>query len=398
MRSEHMEKYNYKIKDSQGGREEQQDFAGAAATKFGLLVVVCDGMGGTKGGGTASKMAVNIIIKNITAKNYHSPASALLDSIKLANTEIFNLSRKDENYKGMGTTVVAILLQDQKATIAHVGDSRVYQLRSPDLFGKNIIKVFRTNDHSRVFELVKRGILEEEQARTSDDSNVILRALGLNPQVDVEINDNISYLKGDRFLLCTDGVWGAVPENNLLELLNQKADVQTTVTKLISVIDETGYKTGGGHDNLTAALIECIASSLLKPKIKMNVKILIASLAVLLVLSLVYIGYAEINRLPSIQKELEDLKSKNGQLQKRNDSLSAMNKSLSDIISREKQKADNTDKSSHSAGNKHNEESALEGGKLILPSDGRNVSGSPKTDTGKLIQKNGKQKEVKKSL
>jgi serine/threonine protein phosphatase PrpC len=300
-----MADFNYKIAEGIGGRKEQQDFAGASETKFGLLVVVCDGMGGAKGGATASRMAVNAIMHTVLNASSNSPASVLLEAFQRANAEIFRHSRMDENCRGMGTTGTAILLQKEKATVAHVGDSRIYQLRNPELFAKGMQKIFRTNDHSKVFELVKRGIMNEEQARVSDESNVILRALGLRPEVEVEIKDNLPYLKGDRFLLCTDGICGAVPEITLLTLLYQNTDVNNTVNKLVSTIDKIGYNSGGGHDNMTAALIECKNNSILKPQINMNTKITIASLAVLLALSLGYISYDKLSPSVKINPELE---------------------------------------------------------------------------------------------
>lgn len=357
--------YNYKIAESIGGRKEQQDFAGAATTKLGLLVVVCDGMGGAKGGATASRMAVNIILQDISNSNYNSPSIALLESLKKANAEIFNRSRTDENCKGMGTTATAIILQKEKATIAHVGDSRIYQLRSPNIFSKTIKKVFRTNDHSKVFELVKRGILNEEQARVSDESNVILRALGIKSEVDVEVSDNISYLKGDRFLLCTDGICGAVPEKELLEMLNQKSDIEFTANKLVSEIDKIGYNNGGEHDNLTVAIIECNTNSTLKTKIDMNTKILIASLAALLILSLGYISYTKLSGTTT-KSEFESLKQDNERVKKQVDSLFAANKLLADSLNQEKQKVENIDKVLHPSKDKHDIPSSQSTGENLL--------------------------------
>ena len=322
-----MLKYNYKIRDSIGGRKEQQDYANATLTKFGFLIVVCDGMGGAKGGATASNMAVNIILKEVSSTSHNSPSTALTAAITKANSEIFNRSRNEENCRGMGTTVAAIILQEEKATIAHVGDSRIYQLRQPELFSKNINLIYRTNDHSKVFELVKRGIMNEEQARVSDESNVILRALGIRQNVDVELKDNIPYLKGDRFLLCTDGICGALPEKQLLKILNSKDDIQTTLNKLISTIDQIGFNNGGGHDNLAAAIIECNNNSKLKNPASMQSKIIITALASMLFLSLGYIGYTKFTSTSSTnEKELKILQKK------QIDSLINSNKDLQDSI------------------------------------------------------------------
>ena len=293
---------SYKIQESIGGREEQQDFSGSATTKFGLLVVICDGMGGTNGGATASKMAVNIIIKEVNNTQYNSAATALLNAIKTANSEIFQRGKNDDSYRGMGTTVVAIILQKEKATVAHVGDSRFYHLRQGHFLNNDLNVVFKTFDHSKVFELVRRGIMNEEQARLSEDSNVILRALGIKAEVEVEIKDNIPYLKSDRFLLCTDGIWAVLPEKKLLNLLNTKTDVQATLNNLVTTIDQIGIKSGKEHDNLTAAIIECNYNSTLKTPIDMQSKIIIISLSILLIVSLSYNAFTLFSGKPGLSK------------------------------------------------------------------------------------------------
>ncbi len=318
--------YKFAIKENIGGREEQQDAAGSIQTKYGFLIVVCDGMGGAKGGATASKMAVSIILQEVENSPYSNPLVALLDAITKANAEIFYRSRDDEDCQGMGTTVVALLLQQEKAIVAHVGDSRVYQLRKPELFGKRVQKVYRTNDHSKVFELVKRGIIDEEQARVSNESNIILRALGIKPTVDIDLQDDIPYLKGDRFLLCSDGISGAVPEKQLLDLLTAKHDVETTVNNLINTINKIGLNDGGGHDNMTAALVECNDNSTLKTKVDVKSKIITSVLAGVLLLSLAG------NVILLIQKgEDNNSTSAKGKIEVMSDSLNSKNKQIAEL-------------------------------------------------------------------
>jgi protein phosphatase len=177
-----------------------------------------------------------------------NPANALHAAISKANAAIWDESHSNSQLKGMGTTVVALLLTPDKAICAHVGDSRIYQLRQGKI-------LHRTYDHSHVFELVKAGLITEEQARLSEKSNIITRGLGIRETVDIDIADNLSYQKGDRFLLCTDGIWGAVPENELVEMVSQKLDIETVVSQLVYKIDAIGFESGGRHDNLTAALV-----------------------------------------------------------------------------------------------------------------------------------------------
>ena len=177
-----------------GGRTENQDSFGYSETKHGLLIVVCDGMGGAKGGKSASQLAVNTIIHEVENSELKSKTEILVQAIAKANEIVYRTSHARKDLAGMGTTAVALLIDDEKATAAHIGDSRIYQIRGQR-------KVFRTFDHSMVFELVKRGTISEEQARLSAESNVILRAIGTKPEIDIEVNHDLPYLKGDRFLL-----------------------------------------------------------------------------------------------------------------------------------------------------------------------------------------------------
>ena len=237
------------IQSKTGGRTENQDFYCTAKTPYGELIAVCDGMGGHNGGRHAAEVAVQTIIEEVTKSEDSNPANALHAGIAKANAAIWDESHANSQFKGMGTTVVAFLLTPDKAICAHVGDSRIYQLRKGKI-------LFRTFDHSHVFELVKAGLINEEQARLSEKSNIITRGLGIRSTVDIDIADNLSYHKGDRFLLCTDGIWGAVPENELVEMVSQKSDIETVVSQLVDKIDAIGFECGGRHDNLTAALVE----------------------------------------------------------------------------------------------------------------------------------------------
>jgi serine/threonine protein phosphatase PrpC len=249
--------YMIQIQSETGGRPENQDFYGSAQTPYGELIVVCDGMGGHNGGRHAAETAVKIIIEEVTISEVTNPENAIHAAISKANAAIWEESHANNHLKGMGTTVVALLLTPDKAICCHVGDSRIYQLRKGEI-------LYRTFDHSHVFEIVKAGIITEEQARLSEKSNIITRALGIQSTVDIEITDNLSYQKGDRFLLCTDGIWGAVPEIELVEMVSQKSDIKTIVTQLVDKIDAIGFASGGRHDNLTAALIGMKNESKLK--------------------------------------------------------------------------------------------------------------------------------------
>lgn len=264
-----------------GGRPENQDNYGWKETSLGYLVTVCDGMGGGPGGRTASTIAVNAIISAIDeASKDEETANIIIKAVRRANMEIIQAGTDNPKLKGMGSTATVLLLSENSAFIAHVGDSRVYQLRGHR-------KVFRTFDHSMVFELVEQGIITEEQARLSAQSNVITRALGIHPDVEVDVVE-VPYEKGDRFVLCSDGIHGSMPEEELLKILtNSKVKLGVMIDDVATLVDNIGRSTGGGHDNLTIAIVETKINSKLKQKMSKLVKIGMLGLCVLLFFSVV---------------------------------------------------------------------------------------------------------------
>ena len=231
------------IQSNIGGRKENQDFYGTIQTKFGELIIICDGMGGHTGGRHAANRAVQIIIEEVAKSIDINPAKTLQKAILKANEAVLQESSTNASLKGMGSTVVALLVTPERAICCHVGDSRIYQLRTGKI-------LHRTSNHSLVFDLVRQGKMTEEQARLSDKSNVITRSLGISPTVNVEIADNLSYQTDDRFLLCTDGIWSMIPENQLIEMISEEVDVESVVAKLVEKINTIGIACGGNHDNL----------------------------------------------------------------------------------------------------------------------------------------------------
>ena len=148
----------------------------------------------------------------------------------------------------MGTTATVLVLTPEAAYLTHVGDSRIYQLRK----GK---KVFRTFDHSKVFEMVAQKMMTEEQARQSSFSNIITRALGIRQKVEMTV-EKIPYKKGDRFILCCDGIWNTLPEAEILKLFMAKDKTKDEVEYLTATINGIGVQRGGEHDNLTAIVVD----------------------------------------------------------------------------------------------------------------------------------------------
>lgn len=293
-----------------GGRKENQDSAGLKETKIGYLVVVCDGMGGMQGGSVASQLAVQAILETVaSADKQANPSMTLIKAIRNANMAIIEEGQKNPGLHGMGTTVTALLLTPRSALTAYVGDSRIYQLRK----GK---KIFRTFDHSMVFEMVKEKVISEEQARLSAQSNVILKALGILPDIEVEIVER-PYQKGDRFVLCTDGFWGAMPEDEFVRHLSENNPINKVLDSTANIVESIGRNGGNEYDNLTAAILEMNSDSILKEKMNRTAKIIIVVLAMLLIISvagnvfLLMGGTSDDNR-DAGKPDTEIVKAKNG--------------------------------------------------------------------------------------
>jgi serine/threonine protein phosphatase PrpC len=260
----------------QGGRPENQDSCASIDTKYGLLVIICDGMGGGPAGKLASTTAIKSIEKFLNdytpAPQEHS-SSILIKAIEYAHKNIKTLAEQDESRKGMGTTVATVLFTKGCAILAHVGDTRIYQYRHKK-------SIFRTKDHSLVGELVRNGTLTEEQARLSSQANIITRALGTRDyRSEIDIRP---YKKGDRFMICTDGIWGMYPEKELIKLTACPDALENIVHEMVENTDAKGFSTGGRHDNLSIALIETEEGSIMKDKNPKKWKYLLTSFVVLL--------------------------------------------------------------------------------------------------------------------
>lgn len=269
------------LESRQGGRKENQDFAGVAETSHGTLIVVCDGMGGMKGGSTASRIAVTTILEYFQKADVQENSSmVLVKAIQAANTAVCETGSQNQELQGMGTTVTALLINEKFAIVAHVGDSRIYQLRK----GK---KVYRSFDHSMVFEMVKKKVITEEQARLSAQSNIIMKALGIKPEIEVN-TQLLSFRKGDRFILCSDGYWGVMPEEEFVELVAKPGHLETVLESSCNTIEATARKKGNDYDNLTAAIIETNYDSKIQPKMNKTAKIIIAILGLLLLVSIAF--------------------------------------------------------------------------------------------------------------
>jgi serine/threonine protein phosphatase PrpC len=202
------------------------------------LFAVADGMGGAQAGEVASEMAVESFTSGLPEG---SPSEGLRNIIERANRAIHDRSRTEAKTAGMGTTVTAAYVGEREVTIAHVGDSRAYLLRGGDL-------TRLTKDHSLVGELVERGKLTEEQAEMHPQRSVITRALGSEPDVEVDI-EVYQARAGDVFMLNSDGLTSMVHEPRVKEILEASASLEQAGRELIAAANEAG-----GRDNITVIL------------------------------------------------------------------------------------------------------------------------------------------------
>ncbi len=216
-------------------RRDNEDSAYARAPVF----VVADGMGGAQAGEVASRIAVEAFERGLPDSG--SPEERLAERVREANQQIYERSRADRGRAGMGTTLTAAYVDDTHVAIAHVGDSRAYLFRDGSLQRL-------TQDHSLVDELVRRGKLTEEQAAEHPQRSIITRALG--PEPDVEV-DTWTYpaRAGDVVLLCSDGLTSMISEERVKAVLTEHDNLDEAADALIRAANEAG-----GRDNITVVL------------------------------------------------------------------------------------------------------------------------------------------------
>lgn len=220
------------------------------------LVVLADGMGGYNAGEVASGMATaslgTVLGKALTVRDRKvMDASgrpwlhALLESeIAHANGAIYQAAQSQAQYAGMGTTLVVGVFHDNRLTVAHIGDSRLYRLRGEDF--QQI-----TRDHSLLQEQIDGGLLTREQARHSQNRNLVTRAVGIDPEVRSEIHDH-TVLPGDIYLFCSDGLNDMVEDDEIAMALGLlAANLELCATQLIQMANDNG-----GRDNVSVALVK----------------------------------------------------------------------------------------------------------------------------------------------
>jgi serine/threonine protein phosphatase PrpC len=224
-------------------RQANEDSCDTFAREDGTrLLVVAYGMGGHRGGATASSTTVATIAEIFDAEASARPSDMLGRAIEAANARVFEMAQQDPELEGMGTTVVAFHLDARgRGTVAHVGDSRAYRYRNGRLEPL-------TTDHSVVAEMQRRGLLSADEAAVHPRRNEILRSVGVLPDVEVEVAA-VDVHPGDRFVLCSDGLSGVVTDDQIAAVV-QAESPEGAVDTLIRMANERG-----GPDNITVQIL-----------------------------------------------------------------------------------------------------------------------------------------------
>jgi PPM family protein phosphatase len=206
------------------------------------LFAVADGMGGARGGEIASRVAATALGESVDG----SGESRVIALIQEANRQVYERAREDTDASGMGTTITVALFEDGIVSIGHVGDSRAYLIRD-----RKVDQL--TEDHSLVAELVRSGRLSPEEAETHPQRSVITRALGTDPDVDVDVF-SVEAKPGDLFLICSDGLTGMVDDETILDVVErQREDLDASAKELIAAANRMG-----GDDNITVVFFEVV--------------------------------------------------------------------------------------------------------------------------------------------
>lgn len=224
-------------------REVNQDRWADIHCEWGDLFVVADGLGHKDGGQFASQTAVELLKDRFAEKDPGDIPEFLKQTIDYINDIIYTQKLNTYDNVMMGSTCVILVIQGPRAFLAHAGDSRAYRLHNGELSQL-------TKDHSLVQKMVDDGLITESQAETHPHKNIVMQALGSNLEINAEILQNpLSLSAGDRFLLCSDGLWGLVSLEILRDTLRLN-DPEVTADELI-----TQAKKNGGYDNITVQVI-----------------------------------------------------------------------------------------------------------------------------------------------
>ncbi len=212
------------------------------------LFAVADGMGGHQGGEVASQMALETI-----EELYRAGTGSLADQVREANQAVFAAAQQDQAVTGMGTTLTAVMIGDAGVQLAHVGDSRAYLLRVGQM--RQL-----TSDHTLVGRMIEAGEITPAEAEVHPHRNVLTRALGTEPVVEVD-EELVALMDGDRLLLCSDGLFGMVAEDQIQAICEAEPDPQKVADRLIKAANRAG-----GVDNITVVVLDAHDDGTVTPR------------------------------------------------------------------------------------------------------------------------------------
>jgi protein phosphatase len=218
-------------------------------SRKGRLAIVADGMGGEEGGQIASHLAVDTVRDIYLATHDTDPQAALLEGFKAAHETILRCARDRPELQGMGTTCTAVAISDGQAYFGHVGDSRLYLVRH-----SGISRL--TQDHTYVNRLIQCGVINSEEAAAHPQRHVLTAALGTNGDVNADFTETPVQLGlGDVLVLCTDGLWGQITDQELLSIIESKTPGEAC-KELVRMA-----KVRGGPDNITLQILRVVDQS-----------------------------------------------------------------------------------------------------------------------------------------
>lgn len=232
-------------------RSENQDFGTYTTPREeshshpgGRLLVVADGMGGHRGGATASRLAGETVKAQYLGSETYDISQALRESLTRANARIFSEAQANPDLRGMGTTTSALVVKDNKAWFAHVGDSRIYMVRNDTVEQL-------TEDHSLVATMVREGLLTAQEAENHPRRNVLQRSIGVGEEVEIDVRGPIELQENDTFVLCSDGLHGLVKEAEIKDIA--KLPIQQAANDFVKLALERG-----APDNVTVIVARIV--------------------------------------------------------------------------------------------------------------------------------------------
>ena len=237
---------SYSVTDIGRLRKLNQDYVFTSEVPVGTLpdlFIVADGMGGHKAGEYASKCAVETIVSQINSSSERGSIRVISNAIREANRRVRNKAMSDDNYFGMGTTLVVATLDEDGLCVANVGDSRLYLISNGEI--KQV-----TVDHSLVEEMVQMGELERKSARNHPDKNIITRAVGVMEEVDPDFFEVEDLVVGDTILMCSDGLSNMLEDTEIMGIVEGEGTLKEKANRLVAAANMNG-----GRDNITVILV-----------------------------------------------------------------------------------------------------------------------------------------------